>query len=95
MLSVFQLGRFVSPFKIGGTRVIDGFRILRRSAKCTRRPRAIYLNVVVLAGAVDSSREEYGGSISCYNFACTLLHRVTVTVLLTVNRLYYDVALCI
>ncbi len=37
MLSVFQLGRFVSPFKIAGTRVIGGFRILRRSAKCTRR----------------------------------------------------------
>ncbi len=38
MLSVFQLGRFVSPFKITRTRVIDGFRILRRSAQCTRRP---------------------------------------------------------
>ncbi len=38
MLSVFQLGRFVGPFKVAGTRVIGGFRILRRSAKCTRRP---------------------------------------------------------
>ncbi len=38
MLSVFQLGRFESPFKIAGTRVIGGFRILRRSAQCTRRP---------------------------------------------------------
>ncbi len=38
MLSVFQLGRFVSPFKIAGTRVIGGFRILRQSAQCTRRP---------------------------------------------------------
>ncbi len=38
MLSVFQLWRFVDPFKIAGTRVIGGFRILRRSAKCTRRP---------------------------------------------------------
>ncbi len=37
MLSAFQLGRFVSPFKIAGTRVISGFRILRRSAQCTRR----------------------------------------------------------
>ncbi len=27
MLSVFQLGRFVGPFKIAGTRVIGGFRI--------------------------------------------------------------------
>ncbi len=38
MLSVFQLERFVSPFKIAGTREIGGFRILRRSAKCTPRP---------------------------------------------------------
>ncbi len=38
MLSVFQLGRFVSPLKIAGTREIGGFRILRRSAKCTPRP---------------------------------------------------------
>ncbi len=38
MLPVFQLGRFFSPFKIAGTRVIGGFRILRRSAQCTRRP---------------------------------------------------------
>ncbi len=38
MLSVFQLGRFVCPFKIAGTREIGGFRILRRSAKCTPRP---------------------------------------------------------
>ncbi len=38
MLSVFQLGRFCSPFKIAGTRVIGGFGILRRSAQCTRRP---------------------------------------------------------
>ncbi len=37
MLSVFQLGRFVSPFKIVGTREVGGFRILRRSAKCTPR----------------------------------------------------------
>ncbi len=27
-----------NPFKMAGTRVIGGFRILRRSAKCTRRP---------------------------------------------------------
>ncbi len=38
MLSVFQLGQFVSPFKIAGTREIGGFRILRRTAKCTPQP---------------------------------------------------------
>ncbi len=38
MLSVFQLGRFVSLFKIAGTREIGGFHILRRSAKYTPRP---------------------------------------------------------
>ncbi len=31
-------GQFVSPLKIDDARVIGGFRILRRSAKCTRRP---------------------------------------------------------
>ncbi len=40
MLSVFQLGRLVSPFKIVDTLEIGGFRILRRSAKCRPRPRA-------------------------------------------------------
>ncbi len=40
MLSVLQLELFIKPSKIAGTRAVGGFRILRRSAKCTRRPRA-------------------------------------------------------
>ncbi len=65
MLSIFQLGRFVSPFYFAGTREIGGFRILRRSAECKPRPNGIVTHFLL---ASSSSKIPLGrGSAKAFN----------------------------
>ncbi len=45
----FQLQRFIKSASIRGTRAVCGFRILRRSAKCTRRPNLKAAQIPVLS----------------------------------------------
>ncbi len=63
MQSVSPLGRFIKFIYIVGRRAIGGFSILRRSAKCTRRPnlKAAMIPFLITRRLWPSCHFDYGG----------------------------------